>query len=493
VLVAVLPTPLVNLGQDLDLAPGTTVNLSAGVSNTNQGTTYLWSILGNSSGSILNPGAGSNASLILSSLNQQSSLTVVLRAINPNGCSGSDTILVNIDPALGGNLVSGYVVYANPGNAPVNEGTLVLEGPLGSRKTTNIGSAGNYFFTNVLDSSYIIRPTITKESGGITVADAQLINDYVTNSAPLSGIYRDAADVTGDQMVLANDAQQTAKKAAGLAITNSFDQGTGPGNWFALPDTFQMSGSDLSRNITVLSYGDVNGSFSPILRNGSVLEITSEGLPLAKPEADHSYRLSVKVVNPSEIGSYQMRLQLPEGISVQKVSTSFDNQNLFFHQQGEFLTIVWYKAGPNPLSLHANEELVTIGVVGSPVSTERHLSLQVSGYQEFNDVNANLIGSIRLSIPGLLPTLRSDKILVYPNPNNGTFYIDFPFESMTGIASYIVDLSGKTVKLIDLSSHQNEKYPSALVETHDLPAGSYHIKTILPNKSTSYTKLQIIK
>lgn len=67
------------------------------------------------------------------------------------------------------------------------------------------------------DSTYTLKAKITKAWGGVTVADAQLINDNVIFSG-LTGIYRACADVTGDNRFLANDAQQTARRAADLQL-----------------------------------------------------------------------------------------------------------------------------------------------------------------------------------------------------------------------------------------------------------------------------------
>ncbi|NDC72714.1 MAG: hypothetical protein EBZ62_04575 [Sphingobacteriia bacterium] len=231
--VLVLPTPQVNLGSNFDIAPGNNVSLSASISNQLAGITYSWSLIGTNNGTLV-AGTGPNASFTAGNFTTTTSQEIVLTATNSNGCSGSDTLTITIDPSLGGHNINGFVQYANAISTPVNQGSVILQGPQGGIKSVNIAPGGNFFISNVLDSTYTLITRVMKEWGGITVADAQLINDHATSTINLNGIYLKAADVTGDNQILANDAQQTARRAANLGIQNSFDQGTGPGNGHSL-------------------------------------------------------------------------------------------------------------------------------------------------------------------------------------------------------------------------------------------------------------------
>lgn len=158
-------------------------------------------------------GNSSNATFIGNSTLTTQIQRIALLVSNFNGCLGSDTIEITIDPTLGGKNVSGSVVYANTIQSIVNSGSVRLIGPSGTIRTSTITPGGNYLFTGVLDSGYILQTSINKPWGGITVADAQLINDHAT-SPFLTSLPLKAADVTGDSQVLANDAQQTARRAA---------------------------------------------------------------------------------------------------------------------------------------------------------------------------------------------------------------------------------------------------------------------------------------
>ncbi|MFM7588678.1 MAG: hypothetical protein ACKO55_06140, partial [Bacteroidota bacterium] len=275
VVVLVLPTPVVDLGADLVVAPGVSINLAAAVTNISSGTVYSWSLIGAQSGVLTPSGNSSNATFIGNSTITTQIQRISLLVSNFNGCLGSDTIEITIDPTLGGKNISGPVVYANTIQSIVNSGSVRLIGPSGTIRTTTITPGGNYLFTGVLDSGYILQTSINKPWGGITVADAQLINDHVISpfliSLPLK-----AADVTGDNRVLSNDAQQTAKRAANLEIQFSFDQSLA-GNW--VNDTAQiiMSGNHIVQNLNVLSRGDVNASYSPVLRKGTDIFLESRG------------------------------------------------------------------------------------------------------------------------------------------------------------------------------------------------------------------------
>ncbi|MFM8316987.1 MAG: hypothetical protein ACKOAV_01255, partial [Bacteroidota bacterium] len=129
VVVVVLPTPSIDLGADLVIAPGVAVNLGASVTQVSAATTYTWSMIGAPIG-ILNP-SGNSAQAIFTG-NNLSSIQfqqVVLIASNANGCSGSDTISITLDPNLAGKNVYGTVLYSNTSQSVINSGNVTLMGP----------------------------------------------------------------------------------------------------------------------------------------------------------------------------------------------------------------------------------------------------------------------------------------------------------------------------------------------------------------------------
>ncbi|MFM8317277.1 MAG: hypothetical protein ACKOAV_02740, partial [Bacteroidota bacterium] len=399
VVVLVLPTPVVDLGADLIVAPGVAINLAAAVTNISSGTVYSWSLIGAQSGTLTPSGNSSNASFIGNSTITTQIQRIALLVSNFNGCLGSDTIEITIDPTLGGKNVSGSVVYANTIQSIVNSGSVRLIGPSGTIRTTTITPGGNYLFTGVLDSGYILQTSINKPWGGITVADAQLINDHVISpfliSLPLK-----AADVTGDDQVFSNDAQQTAKRAANLEIQSSFDQSRA-GNW--VNDTAQiiMSGNHIVQNLNVLSRGDVNASYSPVLRKGTDIFLESRGKINSNSED-----LAIPIITESsyDLGSLQFEFEVPTGYRFTGVHSAIST-NWVVNQHENKGIAIWFKEGVEGMKVVQGDRIMSLLFVkNSGVNKAGEITLNTSGYQEFNNLNALTHASVKLSAPKVIFT-----------------------------------------------------------------------------------------
>jgi hypothetical protein len=494
VAVQVLATPIVSLGQNLALAPNTTIPISGGVTNSNNYTTFSWSLIGTPAGTLA-PGIGPNAAFTSFPSPQLVSQLIVLNATNSNGCSSSDTLILTIDPSLGGSLITGNINYANQSAVTINEGSVTLRGPNGGIKNSIIGPSGTYLISNVLDSIYTLQANISKIEGGITVADAQIINDHVINTLQLSGIFLSAADVTGDNQILSNDAQQTAKKAAGLPISNSFDQGSGPGNWYTKTDTISVSGSGIIRNLSVISYGDVNGSYSPIMRSGStvtLLENLNQSIIIL---GENLIEVSVKVEENLELGSFQLSLKLPSNVKLKEVKTKYDNKNLyyFYDYMSQSLKVLWFKNEINSKAFLAHSELFSLVLEKSNAQSISENEISLLNYQEFNDQNAKIIPSVRISIPNIGPIENPMKANLYPNPNAGKFRVQYSQEIKDLDHIIISDLQGKLIKeiqprLFDIINKHTIEYT-----IDDLSEGFYHFKTIFLNGQSVTNKLNISK
>jgi len=487
VAVLVLPTPQVNLGSNFDIAPGNNVSLSASISNQLAGITYSWNLIGSGNGTLV-AGIGPNASFTAGYFATISFQEIVLTVTNSNGCSGSDTLTITIDPSLGGYSINGFVQYANAISTPVNQGSVILRGPQGGIKSVNISPGGNFFINNVLDSAYTLITKVLKEWGGITVADAQLINDHATSAINLNGIYLKAADVTGDSQVLANDAQQTAKRAANLGIQYSFDSSRA-GNW--VDDTAQiiLSGNHITQNLNVLSRGDVNGSYSPVLRQGTSLDLTSNLVRYIKSHEPRKQIISIYVNNNLSLGSYQFAFELPFGTKISEIKVPYSNGILTQNMLGNQAVIVWYKNTTEPLTLTSGSKLLAIEF---EILDDKNKEISVSNFKhvEFNDPTAQSIPSIALRAELLKFVPKNLEIEIYPNPNQGSFVISS--NSSKGILSLqIRSLSGQLIKEIRVSDilgcNNLQQLPMDLTE---LPSGQY-LLNILHSSGNLQKKLVI--
>ncbi len=81
-------------------------------------------------------------------------------------------------------------------------------------------------------------------------------------------------------------------------------------------------------------------------------------------------------------------------------------------------------------------------------------------------------------------------LLIYPNPSNGNFNINYQVKQSSNVNIYIVSMDGKTI--INLLSGIKEKGEHTIRFTHNLDTGSYFVKIEINNNITT-KKLIILK
>jgi len=120
--VIVNPSPTVQAGPDVSIAPGSSIRLQARISGGTSPIQFSWS-----------PTAGLSNSTVLDPIaSPLVSTNYVLTVTSGNGCVRSDTIRVEVDSSITGHAVGGRVVYDNAQLTPLSQATVVLE---------NLGSA----------------------------------------------------------------------------------------------------------------------------------------------------------------------------------------------------------------------------------------------------------------------------------------------------------------------------------------------------------------
>ena len=120
--VIVNPSPTVQAGPDVSIAPGSSIRLQARISGGTSPIQFSWS-----------PTAGLSNSTILDPIASPLVSTNYVLTVTPgNGCVRSDTIRVGVDSSITGHAVGGRVVYDNAQLTPLSQATVVLE---------NLGSA----------------------------------------------------------------------------------------------------------------------------------------------------------------------------------------------------------------------------------------------------------------------------------------------------------------------------------------------------------------
>ena len=155
-------------------------------------------------------------------------------------------------------------------------------------------AAGAYVVSGVLPGAYVLRPTKTGDSGGITAFDASLVLKHAAGVALLTGSQAVAADVDKSGVIDSMDAFYILQKAVGL-ITLPF---TGAGVvWEFTPATRSygaLSSTLAAEGFTGILLGDVSGDWT----TGAAIQSLSPAVlsvAEAQPAVDRTLTATVSV------------------------------------------------------------------------------------------------------------------------------------------------------------------------------------------------------
>ena len=236
--VEIFQSPLLDLGEDVNMCSDDVLLLDAGV-----GGTFQWS-------------DGSNGQTL--SVDNEGVYSVI--KTDGNTCQSFDTVTVIIDCFI----LSGQFTYANSAGTPMSNTVIELVDLTG--KIVNLPSGGNpvttdnngdYLFKKVPVGNYKVKPIITKPHGGTTIDDATLILKTFTNLSFFDQLSNKAADVSADNAINGLDGLLIAKRANGS--TNYFPSG----DWTYDDYVIFVTTADLIHLFRALCMGDVDKSHVP--------------------------------------------------------------------------------------------------------------------------------------------------------------------------------------------------------------------------------------
>lgn len=159
-----------------------------------------------------------------------------------------------------GHIVSGTVKYANSAQTQLNNCLVIAfdsNNVEAGRTTTD--SSGNFSISGLNDGVYSIRTSSSKTSGGVNTIDLFMIRQKIAAITTFTSLQLLAADINGNGTINTLDIFPLRQKIANQSS----------GNWLVpnfvfYPQSFTISGQDVSLQIQALCGGDVNGSFTPI-------------------------------------------------------------------------------------------------------------------------------------------------------------------------------------------------------------------------------------
>jgi len=381
--------------------------------------------------------------------------------------------------------------------------------------TAEVNSQGGYFFPNLANGTYLVSiDTIRKAAGGITSADVTMINNYRLNRAtsPLAigtasaNLRLRAADVStsngtsstaGADSITIQDAQAAQRKAGSLSTNNFSFELASPQRIWAVPanaTTVTVNGNDVNLDLTAISYGDVNGSFSPVLRLNSSLPTENDGVVSA--EAGIRMNYPIRSGQNMELASWQMTFQVRDGYRVEGAQMNGDASPVLVNQQGQKVTMIWFAESGVPVQVKNNDNIVNIrfakedaGLWKDPITDPTFSDV------EFNDAFAVTYTQPRISLPSVNQN-KDNVVAVYPNPVSEHQNLTLKITSNQGgtFNCQILDVSGRLIHT--LSKPIVSGSPTMQLELPGLAAGTYQIVWTLESNRLNQSgtnKLTVVK
>ena len=156
--------------------------------------------------------------------------------------------------------IYGDLIYDNTNDDKMETSRIYLYDDSGLIDSVDTDGYGYYEFDNLIDGDYKVEFSgkTSISFGGITTTDATLIQQHFVGEITLTGIYEDAADVTGNNVVNSADAMEVYQRA-----NHTISEYSGGKDWVIIATyVVTIDGGDEEQDIWTVCYGDVDGSYT---------------------------------------------------------------------------------------------------------------------------------------------------------------------------------------------------------------------------------------
>ncbi len=155
--------------------------------------------------------------------------------------------------------ISGQLTYFNNAATLLYDVQVQLKTTAGQLlQTTTTDYLGHYEFCQLTPGNYLITAASTRPAGGVNATDALIALRHYVGQITLTGLKFKAADINDNGYVNSTDALMILRRFVGQITTFP------AGEWVFESNTITVTGdSPVVLNIKGLSYGDLDGSFTP--------------------------------------------------------------------------------------------------------------------------------------------------------------------------------------------------------------------------------------
>ena len=351
--------------------------------------------------------------------------------------------------AFTNSLMNGSIKYANTGANPIKNASLTIKNYAGTTiASTTSNTSGNYSFTAFPSGYYKLSVEPAAAWGGVNSSDALLILNHFAMLTNLTGMNLAAADVNASNTINGTDALFVMKRYAGMI--SSFPSG----NYLHHSDTVYTNGNQITNNLKMICYGDVNASYEPAKKSSGSLGLINEGNLILSSNTE--FDLPVKIKTGMNLGAISLGFYYPQNyIEVLGIEmNSNTSNNGVWHAENGLFRMGWCDL--SALNLQDNDVFVTLKLKTKDISmlnTDITLSLYEECELADNWATANDLAVI--SVPGIsniaqnVPTHTNTSVLsVFPNPVRGKSTISFNLDINENIKITLCDIMGRQISTI---------------------------------------------
>jgi hypothetical protein len=344
--------------------------------------------------------------------------------------------------------VSGYVAYNDNPDLKLNGVTVQLRNAANTLIGTSTTAAnplnglpGYFAFSNIPDGSgYKLSGNYSATWGGNNSTDALIIQLNTIGTYPLAGLNAIVADVNASTTVSGLDALYVLMRTVGSVSAYP------AGDWKISEQTFNLSGTPVTQNLSALCFGDVNASFSPgNSKETNFLSVIDDGVMVVSEGEEFIYQ--IRSNSKADVGAMTLFLGYdPNRFEVTGIASEYDGLKQVIGNGT--VSVAW--ADTKSLSVNPGDVILNLKMKLKEKVSEPVRVFNVKSGSEFADNSARPYNDFRLKMAGVITPGQSNGISLfnYPNPFTYNSTIIYTLPEQGKVRLVLTDLYGKTLRTL---------------------------------------------
>ena len=364
--------------------------------------------------------------------------------------------------------VSGTLTYNNTASTPMTNSVVRIKDGSGAVVASDSTDAlGAYAMPAVPSGSYTLEAITSKPWGGVTASDALGISRHFSGSVPLTGLRLSAADVNGSTSITSGDALLVNRRFSGSLSAFTV------GNWLSERPALNVVSGNVTQDLKMLAFGDVNGSYAPnTALRGSAIGLM-EGAEASEFNGSTGLlAVTLRSDRAMELGSVSLELSLPAGVQVVGMEPGSLQGQYSWGQREGMWCYGWFDA--SGMKVNENDAVVTLTLKADRTELLEQLNwtaLRLGGLTAMTDVwGQEIAGNLR--VPSFKPS--TNGVSIFPNPSAGDLQVSWGSSSQTPSQVLVRDLTGRVVTVV--SPVQGTQ--TLRVDLQAVPAGTYSVELL---------------